>query len=129
VPPESTVHLQSNPRPRGYTLLSLSLRSQCAASRSHDGITDILGLPEHVVSCKVSTKRDYNRRSLTDTIGDTTVGLFSRCKSTDRSQINIIIHSFSCFTTTLQTLLNIFKVFLFSKAKQTKHFQIKQQQG
>jgi hypothetical protein len=88
---ESTVHLQFSPWPRGYTLLSPSLHSQCAVGRSHDGLAEVLGLSEHAVSCKVSTKQAYNERSLTDTVGDTTSGLLSRCKSTDRSQINIII--------------------------------------
>jgi hypothetical protein len=60
-------------------------------------------------------------QSLIDTIGDTILGLLSRCKSTDPSQINIIIHSFSCFTTTLQTLLNNFKVFSLRNTKHTKH--------
>jgi hypothetical protein len=88
----STVHLQSNPWPRGYMLLSPSLHSQCAVGRSHDRITEILGLSKHAISYKVSTKQDYNERSLTDTVGDTTLGLLSQCKSTDRPQIIIFIH-------------------------------------
>jgi hypothetical protein len=91
MPLESTVHLQSSPWPRGYTLLSSSLHSQCAIGRSRDRIAKVLGLPEYAISYKVSTKQAYNEQSLTDTIGDTTLGLLSRCKSIDRSQINIII--------------------------------------
>jgi hypothetical protein len=73
-------------------LLSPSLHSQCVVSRSRDRIAEVLGLPEYAISCKVSTKQAYNERSLTDTIEDTTLGLLSRCKSTDQPQINIIIH-------------------------------------
>jgi hypothetical protein len=122
---ESTVHLQSSSWLRGYTLLSPSLHSQCAVSRLHDRITEILGLPEHVVSCKVSTHTIQSMVwSLIDTCENTKLRLLSQCKLPVRSQF-IIIHSFSCSTTTLQTLLNIFKVFSLSKAKHTKYFQIK----
>jgi hypothetical protein len=59
--PKSTVHLQSSPWPQGYTLLSLSLHSQCVVGRSHDSITEVLGLPVHVISYKVSKhRRAYN---------------------------------------------------------------------
>ena len=33
-----------------YTLLSPSLHSQCAVSLSHNGIAEVLGLPEYVAS-------------------------------------------------------------------------------
>jgi hypothetical protein len=88
MPLESTVHLQSSPWPRGYTLLSPSLHSQCAVGRPRDRIAEVLGLPEYPISCKVSTKQAYDERSSTDTIRDTTLGLLSRCKSTELLMIN-----------------------------------------
>ena len=40
-PPKNTVHHQSSPLPRGYTLFPPSLHSQCAISHSHDRITKL----------------------------------------------------------------------------------------
>jgi hypothetical protein len=125
-PPESTVHLQSSPWLRGYTLLSPSLYSQCAVGHSYVRIIEVLGLSEHVVSYKFSTHTIQSTvPSLTDSVGDTTWGLLSRCKCTDRSQIIIINIHQVVVQQPFKLCLKILKVFSLSMAKHTKHFRIK----